>query len=284
MPKVDSIQPSTFLSPDFAPDKYLLHFLAQGDSWFSIGGFTSNLLMQLTLQRSAFAVNFATPGQVLSLMVDKVREGPFLQVLSGNQASRFHAILLSGGGNDLIEAIGSPPVDAQGRAIPIERRLLRTAAERGATVGSIDAYVSEPGWATFTTYLTAQFQAVIDARDAPRSQSKGVPVIAHEYDFVTPRDAGVGPKGPWLSPALQLYEVPTRDWNAVSDLFLGRLSALLHGLALPNLHIAKTQGSCERAAPGSTGRDHDWANEIHPIGKGYAKLAKPYAAQIDQVV
>jgi len=49
-------------------------YLAQGDSWFSIGTIppwsTTNLLQQMVLSRSTLAVNCAKPGAVLAHMTD----------------------------------------------------------------------------------------------------------------------------------------------------------------------------------------------------------------------
>ena len=49
-------------------------YLAQGDSWFSIGHFppwaTTNLLQQMVLSRSTLAVNCARPGIELAHMTD----------------------------------------------------------------------------------------------------------------------------------------------------------------------------------------------------------------------
>lgn len=53
----------------FLIERYSLRFLAQGDSWFSIGAIppwlTSNLFDKLTLSKSAVAVNCARPGAAL---------------------------------------------------------------------------------------------------------------------------------------------------------------------------------------------------------------------------
>ena len=113
----------------FPLDLYGQRFLAQGDSWFSIGAIppylTTNVLAELVLERGAVAVNCAAPGAVLRRMTDAVRAPQFVNLLSGNVAWTWSAILVSGGGNDLIEAIGAPPT------APRHQRLLLTPAERG---------------------------------------------------------------------------------------------------------------------------------------------------------
>mgnify|MGYP000995253219 CR=1 FL=1 len=95
--------------------------LAQGDSWFSIGAIppfaTSNLLMAMELTRPTVVLNCAYPGSALSNMVEWMAHGAFGAALSGPTATAFNALFISGGGNDLINAVQSPPVH-QGQPVP----------------------------------------------------------------------------------------------------------------------------------------------------------------------
>jgi hypothetical protein len=271
---------------DLSP--YKNKFLVQGDSWFSFGSLfppaTGNLLMPLELRDSACGVNCARPGKVLVHMVDARRDPQFVNLLLGAQEMPWDGILLSGGGNDLIDAIGTPPVDSHGHAVDPGLRLLLTPAERG-NVTTPAGYVSEAGWRTFDTHIVAQFHEFVAMRDDPRSKSRGVPIFVHTYDIVTPRDSGAGLGfGPWLSPALVRYGVPAVDWDGLSRHFLQRLAALMTGLALAALHVVQTQGTCIPAADGSVGSSNDWENEIHPNPGGYRKLAQVYGTGIDQVM
>src|ERR1035437_2698986 len=93
-------------------ERFEKKYLAQGDSWFSIGHIppwsTTNVLQQMVLSRSAVAVNCAHPGMELSHMADTSTEPAFLNLLNGSGnpklAWKWDAILMSGGGNDLIDA------------------------------------------------------------------------------------------------------------------------------------------------------------------------------------
>src|SRR5450755_3965224 len=75
-------------------------YLAQGDSWFSIGHVpfwaTTNLLQQMTLSRAALAVNCAKPGAWLSHMTDTSTAQVFLNLLNGHAAWQWDALLVSG--------------------------------------------------------------------------------------------------------------------------------------------------------------------------------------------
>lgn len=262
--------------------------LAQGDSWFSFGSLnpmaTGNVMDGMAFEVDTCVVNCAHPGDTLNHMVDKRREPMFANMLLGHQAWRWDAILLSPGGNDLIDFIRVPQVDGQGQPVPPHLRALLTPAERGAPTTPA-GYVSETGWVTFMQYLVPQFQEFVAMRDAASSQSQGVPIFVHTYDFITPRNAGAGlGVGPWLQPALVAYQVPEDQWFPLTRLFLGRLTALLRDMDLPNFHVTDTQGTLVPAEAGSSGDSHDWANEIHPNPGGYRKLGAAWAADIEAVM
>lgn len=285
---VQLITPFELDHPDepFPVDLYGQRFLAQGDSWFSIGAIppwlTTNVLMELRTARRAVAVNCAAPGAVLRRMVDNVKAPLFARLLSGNIARRWDAILVSGGGNDLIEAVGSPPGAARDR-----RLLLRPDERSGLDAAS---YLSDAGWQTFTTYLGAVFAGLMDLRD--RGPNQATPLLLHTYAELRPRPAPAGPGlGPWLLPAMQAFEVPEAEWMAIGQLLMRRLGTLLSTLAAERaarhpeagaIHVIDSQAAhLVPADPGSTGASGDWANEIHPTPDGYAKLADAWAPVID---
>jgi hypothetical protein len=267
---------------------YALRALAQGDSWFSIGalppGKTSNLLLEMRSTRRIVIVQCADPGKVLRRFTDTTREGGFLRELDRPScAPCYDVILISGGGNDLIDAAGSPP-DA-----PPDRRLLRTPAERGASPPPA-GYVSEPGWATFAAHLRAVFNGLLDRRD--QGPHKGVPLLLHNYARVMPRPSGAGlGQGPWLLPALQAYAVPPTALLPVADELLGRLAALLQQCIAERhradpgcaVQLVDTLGKAGVALslPGTTGSSGDWVNEIHLTRAGLRKCTAVWAEALE---
>lgn len=114
MPAIKLLQPNEVLSPavGVAPalSQYKYRFLAQGDSWFSIGTFklhkNSSLLHQLNFSETSCAINCASPGAKLTHMVDNLCDPNFVNLLCGTQRVPWHGILLSAGGNDMIDALG----------------------------------------------------------------------------------------------------------------------------------------------------------------------------------
>jgi len=264
--------------------------LGQGDSWFSIGsippGLTSNLLAQMELTRSAAVVNCARPGVELSHMTDTSTQQSFRKLLTGRFAVKWDAILFSGGGNDLIDAASVGPDQ------PAELRLLATPAERGANPGSGDAYISQPGWQTFESHITAVFDALVAFRDS--GINSRVPMVFHTYAHIMPRPAPVGlGHGPWLQPSMIAFDVPQTDWLAVSSALMDRLANLFarliaaHQAADPacELYLVDSRPvPIVLGDPNASGPSGDFLNEIHPTRAGYTKLAAAWRAPVDQIL
>ena len=258
-------------------------YLAQGDSWFSIGHFppwaTTNLLQQMVLSRSALAVNCARPGIELAHMTDTSNEQVFLNLLNGNISQRWDALIMSGGGNDLIDAATAAPT-----ADPKLRLLLRSEEWPAAPFGA-SGYLSEAGWTTFADHMELVLRGLLDQRD--KGKNANVPLVLHCYDYVTPRNAPAGPKlGPWLYKAVStLYQLPPADWPAVADELINRLAdmwlALATKYASRNVNVIDSRGTLSRAAPGTDGVNGDWENEIHPTPHGYGLLARKWRPTLD---
>lgn len=272
--------------PDLASKGY--RFLAEGDSWFTIGSLNpaknSNLLFELAFTQSAAAVNCGYPGDTLRRMSAMSADPQFASLLVGKLARFWDGILLSAGGNDLIDAL-----QVTNPAVPLAQRLLRHAPEWGPVADGAARYVSDAGWQTFAGYVRANLQHLLATRD--RGPSAGMPVFMHCYAVPTPRPSGAGlGQGPWLLPSLQACAIPPADHGALAAELIGRLRQLLQACAadaagFPALHVFdSTQVAIDPAAPGATGESGDWVNEIHLGWRGYEKIATPWAAQIEQVI
>jgi hypothetical protein len=244
--------------------EYQYRFLAEGDTWFTIGALNparnSNLLQEMEFSVWSVAVNSALPGDSLKRMSQMNRDPRFAQLLEGRLSERWDAILLSAGGNDLIDAMQAPPTS------PPHLRLLRTQAEWGPASQGGARYISEAGMQTFATYLGA-------------------------YAVPTPGPAGAGLGiGPWLMPALVEYGIPKEEWRGVAAALLGELATLLKGFAadqgrFPGLDVFDTLSiPIEPARLDSDGASGDWINEIHLSRRGSEKLARPWAAHIEALV
>ena len=292
MPKLTVLQPSEILNPGDGggPDLsgFRHGFLAQGDSWFSIGAMppfqTTNLLLALDLQDKAYAVNCAYPGDDLRHMIDARQDPDFLRLLAGETVPRrWDAILLSAGGNDIVDAAAVLPKMEDGSPVPASERLLLK-PEEWADADGAARYISKEGLACFEAHLTAQFEQLIALRDSQET-NRGVPVFVHCYDYPMPRNAPVrfmSGRKTWLHPALVAYRIPETDWFALSRYLLDELKRILQSLDLPQLFVVDTTGTLQPAAADTEGENADWENEIHPTVGGYEKIAAKYAAAIEQ--
>jgi hypothetical protein len=273
-----------------------VRFLAQGDSWFSIGAMppwaTSSLLSQIVLGFSASAVNCAYPGRLLSHMVEWRQDTGFSNLLTGKFAFQWSGILLSGGGNDLIAAAAVLPCNADGTPIAADRRLLLKPSEWGSSELGPARYISDAGWATFAAHLPAQFEAVITLRDT--DINKNVPLFCHSYDYLLPRDAPASKlfhMGPWLYPAFVAYQIPAADWFGVVKELIDRLAGLLRSTidgiyagGGKRVYLVDSRNVLTAAQPGSKGESEDWENEIHPTAGGYKKLAALWRPVIESQI
>jgi hypothetical protein len=290
MNKLKIYPPSSLNSPDLMPpfSEFGYRFLAEGDSWFTVGALNplknSNLLFEMRFAQTGCAINCATPGDTLNHMSELNSDPDFIDLLTGRRARVWDGLLLSCGGNDLIDALG-----VRGPGIPLAQRLLREAAEWGDASQGAARYLSDAGWQTFSTYLKANLRHMVGLRDA--GPSHGAPMFLHGYAVPMPRPApaelGIGP---WLYPSVQAYAIPEADYEAVAELLIKRLAALLAECAadaanFPNLHFFDTTLiTIEPAKKGSSGESGDWINEIHLNRHGCEALAVPWAAAIEKVI
>lgn len=287
------VYPADWLSRSEPPplSDFGRRLLAEGDSWFTIGTLNlvaaSNVLFKMEVSRSTVIINCAYPGDTLQHMVDWFRDPYFDRLLCQRNFERYwEGILVSGGGNDLIDAAQVLSHDKRGVPIPPQKRLLLTAQEAAAAPGMGAArHISESGWDRLAAYLRANFAELVARRD--QGINKARPIFLHTYAVPTVRPSGtVGARQGWLYPAFQHYGLNTADAQAVSDLLFGRLRALLLALdqdsgapeALPQVHVFDSAAlpDIEPAEPSATGASGDWVNEIHLTPAGYGKLGQAF--------
>lgn len=245
------------------------HMLAEGDSWFSFGSVLGNsLLNQLRFSRSTLVTATSRPGDTLRRMVDWRLDPHFATLVDGGRrgslAWPFDAVLLSAGGNDLIDAVNDQLVDQQ---------LLKLVVP-GSEPGSAAECIHDDAWQKFETYLRANF-AAISQLVGNSAKNAGTPIFIHSYDYPTPNDVPAlrGVSGPWLQPAMLAHRIPPGLWVPLADHLIDRLAGVLQTLALANVHLVDTRNTLVRADLGAFAESGDWLNEIHPTARGYAKLA-----------
>ncbi len=256
------------------------HILADGDSWFTLGGIpTSNLLFSMRFKKSTLVANCGVPGDTIKHMAQIGKNKAFRDALADTFFD-WKLILLSGGGNDLIDDADEILIDEPNRV--------------GITINGPADYCDQSRLAQVIGEVNAGFRRLVATRDAPASKAQGVPIIVHTYDYPTPRNSparflGFGLLGPLLYPALTGARVPEDDWLAVSDYLFDALADAIVALsqgpnALPNFHVVDTRNTLTRASPRTAGESGDWMNEIHPDFEGYTKIAKLLEAKAEALL
>lgn len=119
-------------------------FLAHGDSWFSIGSVplapVGNVLTDMRLSKTAVAINCARPGHTLARMTDFANDRWYRRALLQPNGWDWHALLLSCGGNDLIDACQVPAHAPDGQRIPLAQRIFRAPDEWGDPAADVQRF------------------------------------------------------------------------------------------------------------------------------------------------
>lgn len=255
---------------------YDWRLLAEGDSWFTVGAIpSSNLLYELRLKQRTVILNLGYPGDTIANVAQLSANPEFVRRLAHpNWASDWDAVLLSGGGNDLIDRAGD---------------LLR-ATPRGAGRQAAD-YVDADALAAFGDDVKAAYRRIVALRDGAGSPSRGKPILVHTYDYPTPRPAPatfliVPFTRPWMHPVFETRKVPKSLRAGVAAQLLDALADALLALEaeLPAFHVVDTRNLLQRADIDAKGNSGDWLNEIHPNGDGYRKIAGRLAARLHRVL
>lgn len=265
---------------------YSRHILAEGDSWFTLGGTGGgeppyNLLFGLRLTKSTMVVNCAYPGDTIKNMSQIAGNQRLKAGLSKRDGRQWHLILLSGGGNDLIDEVGEI--------------LLNPEARGGKKKNKPEDYCDQTELKRVLDYIQDGYKKIVEYRDRKDAPSAGVPIVTHTYDHPTPNNAparffGWKTSGPWLYKAFVDDEVPEKDWIKLADYLFEMLADAILELAdenspkfLKDFHVVDTRGTLKRAKIGSTGASNNWLNEIHPTIKGYKKLGQKVVPKVEEL-
>ena len=218
--------------------------LCEGDSWFSFGGVTSNLLMAMD-DPDTLLVSCATPGDTLRNMASLGNE-PLWMMLSPRFGVQWDAVYLSAGGNDLLADVG---ILLNGDNL--DRKLLAIALDR--------------------IYL-GYWRIVSTIRE-----HHACPIHAHTYDYpVSDPRGGWFRSGPWIGDRLEAAGIERRRHAGIIRQLIDGLADTLH--AMDGLQIHDTRGTLEPGRWGMFVRQRYWANEIHPSRAGYRRLAAKWRA------
>ena len=278
-PARGALQPS----PNF-PDKYIL---AEGDSWFHIGGLTGvgnarNLIDEITINgKQSQLLNMALTGDTVRRISESFESSNFKEML---KTKNWDLLLLSAGGNDLIDAL------TEDLKYVVEDKTL-SIIQSSKNANSFKSYINEEDLNLLIDFVLSKYKALFTF--IQKTKNKEVPIIIHTYDYPTPRDAPaeifVLKKGPWLYSAFNKKKVPVKHRVEICNYIFKRLADALLTLTTPNVanvanvYVVKTYDTLLRA-DSIPGNSYDWLNEIHPNAKGFEKLAKKINAEIANII
>jgi lysophospholipase L1-like esterase len=265
--------------PDPGDSRFAYRILAEGDSWFSIGAVpSSNLLFELGLSDTSIVVNIAYPGDTVEAMSSLAGNPDLRKMIYDDQwAYEWDVILLSGGGNDIID-----------RARDFIVKAPKKTSKKPADWVDVDLL------AELVSDVQDCYRKVVEIRDEPGSANADVPILVHTYDYLTPRNAPAkfgfaGITGPWFYPRLEAVGAPANVHVPIARYVMDRLAEGLLALSqgpgrLPNVHVVDTRKTLDLADPDDMGNSNDWLNEIHPNHPGYRKLARKISAKLQKVL
>jgi lysophospholipase L1-like esterase len=225
----------------------------------------------MNFRNSTATLSFAYSGDTIGDMARISQSNAFCRELMDR---RYSALLLSGGGNDLFDAIRrghvlrKPVGDASGAA----------------------AYVDWAAVSRLKDYVAANYRRVLAWRQKRRSKNRGTPFLLHTYDYPMPRPAkaevmGLPAVGTWLHAPLLAVGAPVDLHFEIIRRVVDRLADTTLALADPSagIHVVDTRGQLIPAQPGTTGDSNDWANEVHPNESGYEKIATLLCAELKRL-
>ncbi|HVE89621.1 MAG TPA: hypothetical protein VNA44_07955 [Burkholderiaceae bacterium] len=282
MTPVLQVDANEFERPEFqqALNQFARVYLAEGDSWLSYGSTKfRNVLGSLQLPVPACVLNISQPGDTLRRMHETTRNPQFYFYLRNKSGRRWNGIFLSGGGNDLIDAIWNERIQRS-------EILLQPPVPADIELSNLRSVINEAALADLLSYIKINVtQIVTQGRDQIGGDSNGAPLFMHTYALVQPRPAPVRffGGGPWLHPACLWLGIKPELWLELARLLLEELAACLKSLNLPNFHVIDTlhlTTTLQPAEPNGRGNSRDWENEIHPNRGGYKKLAATWSAAI----
>lgn len=259
----------------FNPNDYTNLMLAEGDSWFAWGYLnlrpSPNVLTSMKFQNSTATLSYAYSGDTIGDMARIARSTAFYQELMDR---KYDALLLSGGGNDLFDAF----------------RLGHILQKSAGDPDDADAYVNWDAVNHLKDYVADNYRQVLAWRDEARSKNRVTPFVLYTYDHPMPRPAkaevmGMPAVGTWLYEPLQAVDAPPILHFEIIKRVVDRIAKTILDLDNPaaGIHAVDTRDQLTPAQPGTTGDSNDWANEVHPNGSGYGKIAAVLCAKLNQL-
>ena len=259
------------------------YILCEGDSWMDRSSL-AQLSLPWALSRSfrgrrghrALFINLARFGDTLRGISETARDGLLSQWLDTQGLPfGFDAMLLSGGGNDFIDAALSTGADA----------ILNDVGGMDRPTAD-DCYDADRVADLVVKKLDPAFGRLYDVVRGSRQSS--LPMLLNMYSVPVPRHAPAYPGGKaWLARAYDAKGIPPSLWPEVTERLFIDVATTVKGWAdgRTGVHLVPTDSvGLVPARAGSAGSSGDWLNEIHPNAPGWVKLARAWQRTLDTVL
>jgi hypothetical protein len=155
-------------------------------------------------------------------------------------------IAVSGGGNDFAGADDLDPLLKKGKQNDAASWFKKTETDE------------------LFSSIKAGYERVVYLRD---TFCPSVPIVTHCYDYAQVTGKGLLWFSPWIKPSLDKIGMPTNLHSGAIRFIIDRLADIHNTLSSNLYHFVDTRTLL--------GAD-DWANELHPTGEGFNKIARPF--------
>lgn len=246
--------------------------VAEGDSWFDYP--FHDVLKELEDGHGWDVEHVAHRGDAVeSMAYDGHQLDDFVRAIErvARRGETPHAILLSGGGNDVAGEVFAMLVNH--RSSPVF----------GLNAAIVDGLLDTRIRVAYTTIL----QAVTTACETLLGSR--VPILLHGYDHPVPDGRGfLGGwgflPGPWLEPGFREkgYEDLGERIAIARDLidrFYGMLNAVVADPAFAHVRVVDLRGQLSTELAGNRYKDW-WGNELHPTRPGFERVAGMFDAML----
>lgn len=255
-----SLAPNVFWNPhDMFQQGISPTILAIGDSWFWYplpGGSLLNPLGKLLAGKGHVILAVGENGaEAYDYMFGIYKKR--IEALLDRYGKGLSAVFISGAGNDFAGFNDLRPLlnaDCRGAASAVE--CFRPATEPE----SLDWLMGR---------ISSSYQALVGRIMV--STRPDTRIVMHTYDYAFPNGRGVfGKKSNWLKPALADARVPDALHHDCVKSLIDRFADTLQPI------VATDPGRIRRVDSRNTLVEKEWANELHPKGKGFRKLVKTH--------
>ncbi len=265
--------------------------LAQGDSWFAfplpLFAGTRNLIDAISTRKRTVAIDLSSIGDTAENMAKGERHAQMRTILAGGGGEEpipVAAVLISAGGNDLVDRIGEL-VGTITRAVQRATRAERAPAAPVLAEAHRQVMAALAAGAAGDIYddVIAYLGTLIEARDG--GPSAKAPVVLHGYCHLTPRDAPALEFpirfGPWIWKKLTPLGYTQAQQQAIAqnviDEFnrrLGLMRDAARGIHVLDLRPLQDDGTLPMPAPTDLEPTSWWHDEIHLGSAGWELVAR----------